>query len=104
MNAIVAAPVAADAVDPSSGIALLGVAAIGALLLAGVIVLRSLAAVAAVGAVVATALIGGMQSLLMIGAAIGTVLALAFGGMDAQATPPADTPSVATVQGVPAPR
>jgi hypothetical protein len=58
---------------------------------------------AAVAAVVATAFIGGLQALLMIGAAIATVAALAFGG-DAQASQPTDTPSVATVQGTPAPR
>ncbi len=102
MHHPVAAPLAADSVDPSSGTALLVLAAIGALLLAGVVVLRSLAALAAVGAAVTVALIGGMQSLLMIGAAIGTVLA--FGGMDAQATQPADPPSVATVEGASAPR
>ena len=41
---IAAAPVTADAVDPTSGAAVLTVVAIGALLLAGVIVLRSMAA------------------------------------------------------------
>lgn len=97
---IAAAPVTADAVDPTSGAAVLTVVAIGALLLAGVIVLRSMAAVAAA---VATAFIGGLQALLMIGAAIATVATLAFGG-DAQASQPTDTPSVATVQGIPAPR
>jgi hypothetical protein len=103
ITTIAAAPVTADAVDPSSGAALLAVVAVGALLLAGVVVLRSLAALAAVAAAVATAFIGGLQALLMVGAAIATVATLAFGG-DAQASQPTDTPSVATVQGTPAPR
>lgn len=100
----IAAPVAADAVDPASGAALLTVVAVGALLLAGVVVLRSLAALAVVGAAVATAFIGGLQSLLMIGAAIATVAALAFGGTDASAAEPTGTPSVAGLQQAPAPR
>lgn len=104
MTTTIAAPVAADAVDPASGTALLTVVAVGALLLAGVVVLRSLAALAVVGAAVATAFIGGLQSLLMIGAAIATVATLAFGGTDARAAEPTDVPSVATVQQTPAPR
>ena len=47
ITTIAAAPVAADSVDPSSGAAILAVVAVGALLLAGVVVLRSLAALAA---------------------------------------------------------
>ena len=100
MTTTIAAPVAADAVDPASGTALLTVVAVGALLLAGVVVLRSLAALAVVG----TAFIGGLQSLLMIGAAIATMATLAFGGTDARAAEPTDAPSVATVQQTPAPR
>lgn len=46
---------------------------------------------------------GGLQSLLMIGAAVATVLTLAFGGTDTAATQPAGTPSVATAQGTPVP-
>ncbi len=99
-----AAPLAADAVDPASGGAVLAVVAIGALLLAGVVVLRSLAALAVVAAAVATAVIGGLQSLLMIGAALATVVTLAVGGSDADAAQPGGTPSVASVQDAPAPR
>lgn len=96
-------PLAAEAVDPSSGAAVLTVVAVGALLLACVVVLRSLTALAAVAAAVATAFIGGLSSLLMIGAALATVATLAFGGSDADAAQPA-TPSVAAVQQAPAPR